>query len=297
MLPAGPAFCFDLETTSPDPTFARPVEVAAVEIDNGKPSRECYLERCNPGPRALSHPSYASAAEIHGIIAEDVAGAPPYTRVLGALAHRLQGRAVVTYNGEDYDLRIAPGLRTGPHVDVYRLLVKLREECPQPPEPLPHPLGLEGLKLSLGAMHALHQGSALDGAHSAYADAYATIVLLEFILDRWRSYLEFRLPVIVHVEAKIPPLHWAMGQPSPPPSPLRGITWEGLAHYTTEPPAGWSDWGPKFKRNKAAAWVCTFGKFKGWPIESIDAGYLRWILREDFPDSTKALIRDHLRTR
>ena len=270
MLPLGPAFCFDLETTSADPAFARPVEVAAVVIDAGQVSPDHYIERCTPGAAALAHPSYASAAEIHGITAEDLTDAPPYTNVLEALSRELQGRAVVTYNGEDYDLRIAPGLRTGPSIDVYRLLVKLREECPQPPdEPLSHPLGLEGYRLSLGTMHAFHQGSALDGAHSADADAYATIELLEFVLTRWRRYLEPRLGV----------------------APL---TWEALAAYTTKPPAGWSDWGPKFKRSKAGAWVCTFGKYKGWPLGSIPRSYRDWMLRQDFPAQVKTLIRSYV---
>ena len=272
MLPPGPAFCFDLETTSADPTFARPVEVAAVVIDAGRVSPDHYLERCTPGAAALAHPSYANAAEIHGIDAEDLAGAPPYTNVLEALSRQLQGRAVVTYNGEDYDLRVAPELRTGPSIDVLRLLVKLREECPQPPESLPHPLGLEGYRLSLGSVFALFTGHPLADAHSAAADAEATIIVLGNILARWRSYLETRL-------AAVP------------------LTWEALARYTATPPAGWSDWGPKFKRSKAGAWVCCFGKHKGWPLESIPADYLRWMLRGDFPDSTKSLIRDHLRTR
>ena len=271
MLPHGPAFCFDLETTSPDPTFARPVEVAAVEIDDGKPSSDHYHERCTPGAQALAHPSYPSAAEIHGITAEDLADALPYTHVLPALAKALTGRAVVTYNGEGYDLRIAPELRTGPSIDVFRLLVKLREECPQPPEPLLHPLGLNGLKLSLGAVYAALTGEPLEDAHSAVADVRAAIKVLDLILDHWEVYLSSRLK-----------------------TSIGGLTWEALAAYTAEPPAGWSDWGPKFKKSKAGAWVCIFGNHNGWPIRSIPTDYLRWVMRNDFPESVKALIRNEI---
>lgn len=291
MLPTGPAFVFDLETTSADPATARPVEVAAISLDEVRMSSisigeietfeitndgiEFYHERCSPGLAALKHPCFASSVAIHGITAEDVADAPPAEHVLGALAQALGPRAVVGYNVEDYDLKIAPGLRLGPVVDVFRLLVKLREECPQPPaEPLPHPLGLEGYRLSLGAVYALLQGEPLTDAHAALADCMATWAVLRSVLFLWGSYLRPRLDL-------------ADDEP---------YTWEGLAAYLDAPPVGWSDWSPKFKRkDPSSPWVCQFGKHKGWPLDALPHGYKRWMLdKGDFAKPVKALVRSYL---
>lgn len=276
MLPLGPAFVFDLETTSADPATARPVEVAAIEINDGGFDGASYFhERCSPGLAALKHPCFASSAAIHGITAEDVADAPPAEYVLGALAQALGPRAVVGYNVEDYDLKIAPGLRLGPVVDVFRLLVKLREECPQPPaEPLPHPLGLEGYRFSLGAVYALLLHEPLTDAHAALADCMATLAVLRRVLRLWRPYLGPRLGV-------------ADDEP---------YTWGGLASYLDAPPTGWSDWSPKFKRkDPSLPWVCQFGKHKGWPLDALPYSYKRWMLdKGDFAEPVKVLVRSYL---
>lgn len=37
-----------------------------------------------------------------------------------------------------------------------------------------------------------------------------------------------------------------------------------------------------------------FGKFNGTPLKDVDAGYLRWMLKGDFPPDTKAIAEDAL---
>lgn len=265
MLPLAPAFALDLETTSGVAARARPVEISAVLIDGGELSGH-YTERCNPG-RALLDPAFEGASAIHGITLADLEGAPSDSAVLEFLRGELQGRAVVTYNGEAFDLQVVPELRTGPSVDVFRLLTKLAEESPHPSDAsarLPHPEGLAGLRLSLSMIYAALCGERLEGAHGATVDAVATARVLEQVLLRWGGYLEAR---------------------------LGALSWETLAGYTATPPAGWSDWKGTLRRNARGDFECRIRPHQGVPLRRLPRDFLRWMLSRDFAESTKELLR------
>lgn len=112
---------FDLETTSKHPQHARIVEWAVVVFD--VETITSHHSRVDPGV-----PLPIEASRIHSITEADLIAAPTSAQSLPKLLNLLaQQSLVITYNGDEYDLKVLaaecqrhgltmPSLR---HLDIY----------------------------------------------------------------------------------------------------------------------------------------------------------------------------------
>jgi DNA polymerase-3 subunit epsilon len=83
----------DLETTGLDPRHDEVIAFAAVPIDDGRIRPAATVT----GFVRPAMPPPPQTIEIHGLRPQDVAGAPPADRALGALAAALRGRIPVAH--------------------------------------------------------------------------------------------------------------------------------------------------------------------------------------------------------
>lgn len=168
------AFVLDSETTGLDPAKARIVEIGAVPLKGGKLLEDAALRRLiNPGEAIPK-----TATEIHHIDDEMVASAPRFAEAWPDFAAALSGTIVVGHT-LGFDLAVLKrecalaGLPwTAPRTLDTRLLAQVAE---------PHLGGytLEHLASWLGV--------ALDGRHSALADATLTGKVFLALLPKLRE--------------------------------------------------------------------------------------------------------------
>lgn len=179
-----PLVCFDLETTGVDTQTDRIVEVGFVKLSPDG-SRERLCERVDPG---VDIPD--GAAKVHGIRTEDVRGLfgkPPLTKVADQLLEFLGDADLCGFNavGYDYPLWLAECARHNiPFVAEGRRMVDamLIFHAKEP--------GWDAFLMgprNLTAALRHYCGRELVGAHSADADAEATIDVLLAQLERYQD--------------------------------------------------------------------------------------------------------------
>ena len=152
-------FAFDYETTGVDPTKDRPIEVAVV-TDN----KTVILERCNP-----EMPIPEAATKVHGITEEHLKDKRSYMDVLMDQKNLMEEGTIWTgYNIETFDCIMFECCTQLPFnvdvIDVYRIVLRkfpLKESK------------------ALTSIYREAFGKDFDAAHSADADCYATLELLE----------------------------------------------------------------------------------------------------------------------
>lgn len=247
---------FDLETTSIDPTIARPVEVGVVPDDEG----DALCLRCHPGTFPAD---YEDAAAVHGITRESLIGCPPWEEAVEKARRALGDLPILVYNGIAYDLRITPRIAEGRTVvDVFRLAQLLQVEQPIPDVgTFGHPLGLAALSLRLEVLYGAVTGRPLALAHNAAADAEATIVVFRGLVERYHA--------------------------------LQSKSLAEIAADLESPPGKWSDWS-RTCEYKHGHWRLNIGKHKGQRLNKTPRSYLQWMLSADFAESTKDLVRTFL---
>lgn len=241
-----PLVVFDLETTGVDIGRDRIVEIGVVRLDPDG-GRDEWVQRINP-----DMPIPPGATAVHGITDADVRDMPRLADVAAHLLALFAGADVAGFNSTSFDLPfLAADLeRVGQafdrsslrHVDAMRIF-HLRE---------PRDLSA-ALRFYCGREHA--------GAHSALADARATLDILEAQVARYDD-----LP------ADVEGLHAFCGQG-------RG---DGVD------PDGRLVWSPEGEA------VFTFGKYKGRTLRQVaaeDAGYLRFIQKPDLEKPFSAEVR------
>jgi DNA polymerase III subunit epsilon len=171
-----PIVAIDTETTGTDHSTDRVVEVACVRWENGEITlRKSWL--VNPG-----RPIPKEASDVHGILDEHVADAPPFAQIVPELLEALAGAIPLAYNAE---------------FDRKQLLAELgRLSAPASPppafqknaewiDPLVWARELQKLEKSraLGEV-AARLGIELTQAHRATADAEAALhVFVKFRED------------------------------------------------------------------------------------------------------------------
>ncbi len=237
---------FDLETTGTDRVTDRIVEIAALKIP---PEGEVtiFTMRVNPGMRI---PRESTA--IHGISNEDVAGAPSFGDIVQRVEEFFEGADLAGYSLRSFDIPV------------------LSREF----ERVGRTLSLDGRKIvdaqtiffrkeprDLGAALRLFAGREHEGAHTALADAVASLEVLAGELSRY------------------PDL----------PATLAGL------HAFSAPAEGiFVDPDKRFLwRDGAAAFA--FGEYRGSPLKTVASQhpeYLQWILDRDFSAETKRIVRE-----
>lgn len=165
-----PIVFFDLETTGTSVAKDRIVEIALVRL-NTDGSREKKLRRLNPGM-----PIPPEATAIHGISDADVADAPGFRQIAKSLYEWLRGCDFGGYNAARFDLPMLAEefLRAGINVDFSgRRMVDAQQ------------IFFKMEQRTLSAAVRYYCGKELEGAHSAEADALATVEVLEAQIDHY----------------------------------------------------------------------------------------------------------------
>lgn len=201
----------DVETTGLNADRHRIIEIAVVTTDPWGRVLDQWTTRVNPqGPVGATH--------IHGITAEDVAGAPVFADVVDALNGRLRGAAMAAHHARfDVAFLRAEYARAGwslPHVPALCTLAASEVHLPS----------LERRRLA-DCCTAI--GHPLEGAHSALGDALGTAALLAAYMDPRRGVT----PLQEHVD--LPRAALMVAWPSHPSSVLRS------PHVSSTPSAGY----------------------------------------------------------
>lgn len=240
-----PLVCLDVESTGTSPSADRIIELGLVRLDTaGTRTRQRWL--LHPGC-----PIPPAATAVHHITDADVAHAPGFVDVAAEIARHLHGVDLCGFNLRAFDLPIlraefaragvawpCEGARVVDAMAIYHA----RE------------------RRDLGGAVRLYLGRELEGAHSAVADADAT---LDVLLAQLAAY---------------PDLPRDLGELD-------------LASGGRQP-----DWATECGRIRWDAngdAVFAFGKARGARLTA-DFGFAGWVLRNDFPADVKALCREAL---
>lgn len=244
MLPlTRPLVCFDIESTGTSPTTDRVIELGLVRLAPGG-ARTTTRLLLNPGC-----PIPPASTAVHGITDADVASCPGFVDVVVDLAIELTDVDLCGFNLRGFDL---PMLRTEferagvawpcAHARVVDAMVLYHERE----------------KRDLGNAVRLYLGRELEGAHSAVADAEATLDVLLAQVERYPD-----LP------RDLAALDTASGGRQP----------------------GWATDCGKIRWGQTGDAVFAFGKNDGKRLIDTDPGFLRWVLGKDFGADVHALCR------
>lgn len=246
-----PLVCFDLETTGTDVLQDRIVQIALIRIEPGG-SRRTFSTLVNP-----ERPIPPAATAVHGIEDADVLTAPAFRQVLPEVLDILTGADLAGFNFIRFDL---PLLET----EVERAGGRLE---------------LEGRRL-FDAMTIFHRqeprnleaavrfycGRELDDAHSALADAEASLAVLDAQLARYAD-----LPRDA----------------------------EGLHAFCNRDNDRFVDRTRKLRWDDQGEAILTFGKNQGKSLRAlagdpVGRGYLDWMLGKDFSPEVQTILRKAL---
>jgi DNA polymerase-3 subunit epsilon len=158
-----PIACVDLETTGVSVTQDRIVEISIIKIHpNGK--REVKTRRINPGM-----PIPIEASKIHGIYDADVANEPSFKELANSIKQFLENCDLCGFNSNKFDFPILTEefFRVGLDVNFRdRHLVDVQQ------------IFFKKEPRNLSAAYKFYCGKELVDAHSAEADALATMDIL-----------------------------------------------------------------------------------------------------------------------
>ncbi len=192
------------------------------------------------------------AVRIHGISDADVKDAPSFAEMAETLAEHFAGADLAGYNVLGYDIQM------------------LTEEFAR----ANRPFSLEGRRVldaqriffrkeprDLSAALRYYCGETHENSHDALGDVLATIRVLA---GQFRKYDD--LPADM----------------------------AGLHEYCDPRDPSWADRAGRLKWAKGEI-VFNFGKFQGQSLRDAvarDPNFITWLLRSDFPDDTKQIVRD-----
>lgn len=174
-----PIACVDLETTGVSITQDRIIEISIVKLyPDGK--EEIRTRRINP---QMPIPKEASA--IHGIFDEDVANEPTFKELANGIKQFLDNCDLCGFNSNKFDFPILTEefLRAGMDVNFRdRHLVDVQQ------------IFFKKEPRNLAAALKFYCNKEIQNAHSAEADALATVEILKAQLDymmTWKMTLNF----------------------------------------------------------------------------------------------------------
>ena len=237
-----PIACIDLETTGTSITQDRIVEISIIKLyPDGR--REAKTRRVNPG---VSIPAEATA--IHGISNEDVANEPSFKSLANGINQFLADCDLCGYNSNKFDIPLLTEefLRCGMPIDFRdRHLVDVQA------------IYFKKEPRNLSAALKYYCQRDMENAHSAEADAMATIDILLVQLDRY----EDLTPTV-----------------------------SALDEYTKG--EDFMDYSRRIKRVNNVP-VFNFGKYKDKSVLEVlrhEPQYYDWIMKGDFALDTKNVL-------
>lgn len=165
-----PIACVDLETTGVSITQDRIVEISIIKVfPDGQ--REIRTRKVNP-----TIPIPADSTAVHGISDEDVANEPTFKELANGIKQFLDNCDLCGFNSNKFDFPILTEefLRAGIDVNFKdRNLVDVQQ------------IFFKKEPRNLSAAYKFYCGKELIDAHSAQADAEATIEILFSQIDRY----------------------------------------------------------------------------------------------------------------
>lgn len=252
-----PLVCFDLETTGTDVQRDRIVQIALIRLEPGD-RRRVFESLVNPGIKIPP-----SATAVHGIDDAQVRDAPGFAAILPEIELLLAGADIAGFNVARFDLPLleAEIVRHGGRVDLTgsRVIDAMTIFHRQEPR-------------HLEAALRFYCGRELEGAHSALADAEATLAVLDAQLARY---------------------------PELPRDP------GGLHVFCNQGNERYLDRTRKLAWNEAGEAALNFGKNRGRTLRELvdldrESGnsYLRWMVRDgDFSPEVKQIVLEALNGR
>ncbi|RMG48904.1 MAG: 3'-5' exonuclease [Acidobacteria bacterium] len=244
-----PLTAFDLEATGTDIANDRIVEIGIVRLEPAG-ARRSFRTLVDPGI-----PIPPAATAVHGIRDEDVRGAPKLAEIADTIHELFDGADIAGFNSLRFDLPL------------------LRVEM----ERIGRPLDLQGRRhvdamrifhmkepRDLAAAYRFYCGKELEGAHSALADAEATLEVLQAQVERY------------------PDLPDDIG---------------GLDRLCNPGGDRFVEASGRIAWNEEGEAVLAFGKHRGTTLRQLvreRPDYLRWMLDKDFSPGVKRILRDAL---
>ena len=240
-----PLCFFDLETTGTDVSKDRIIEIAIIKV-NIDGSRESLEIRLNPGI-----PIPPESTLIHGITDEMVANEPKFKDKARNIYNFLKGCDLAGFNSDRFDIPLLVeellradldfDFKNTKTIDVQNIFHKMESR-------------------TLSAALKFYCDKELTDAHTAIADANATLDVLLAQLDRY-SELEPNVDFLNHFSTR-----------------KKTADFAGFLIY-----------------NKDDEICFGFGKHKGKKVNEIlkeEPGYFGWILNADFPRYTNKILTE-----
>ena len=258
-----PIVFFDLETTGVLVGSDRIVEICLHKVmpDQSSETLTLRVRPVNDAGQTMHIPADATA--VHGISDADVADKPSFREQAPRLMDFIGNADLAGYNSNKFDIPmlVEEFTRAGIEFDVsQRHLVDVQN--------IFHKMEQRTLK----AAYRFYCGKNLDNAHSADADTLATYEVLMAQLDRYADteYTEadgtVTKPVVNDIVA--------------------------LSRFSTN--GNWADLTGHIGYDKQHREVFNFGKYKGRTLREIfkiEPSYYDWMMKSDFPHSTKQVVR------
>lgn len=251
-----PIVFIDLETTGINITTDRIVEISMLKVmPDGK--QEIRTQRINP-----TIPIPAESTAIHGISNEDVKDKPTFAEMAQSFVQFIGNADLGGYNAIKFDfpLLVEEFLRVDVDFDLKgRRLVDVQN--------IFHKMEAR----TLSAAYRFYCNESLENAHSAEADTVATYEILKAQLDRYvgAEYIDKNGKKACPIENNIKTL-------------------SEFSYYNQS-----ADLAGQIIFNKNNAETFNFGKHKGKTVEEVfrtEPAYYDWMMKADFPLSTKKLI-------
>ena len=259
-----PIIFFDLETTGVQVGHDHVIEICLHRVmpDGTTDTRVERIRPVDQEGHTVHIPEQTTA--VHGITDADVADKPTFKELAPSLIDYIGNADLAGYNSNKFDvpLLVEEFLRAGYDFDLSkRRLVDVQNIFHQMEQ------------RTLVAAYKFYCGKDLEHAHSAAADTIATYEVLQAQLDRYKGvdykdrFGHISQPVVNDIAA--------------------------LSNFTSN--SQWADLVGHIGYDAHHREVFNFGKHKGESVERVfeqEPSYYDWMMKSDFPLSTKKVITD-----
>lgn len=258
-----PIVFFDLETTGLQVGTDHIVEICLHKVN---PDQQCetLTLRIRPvGADGQTMHIPADATAVHGISDADVADKPTFREVAQQLLAFIGDADLAGYNSNKFDIPMLVE-------EFYHVGIEFDVSCR-------HLVDVQNIfhkmeQRTLKAAYRFYCGKDLDNAHSADADTLATCEVLMAQLDRYAD-AEYTAP------------DGAVSKPV-----VNDVA--ALSRFTAN--GNWADLSGHIGYDAQRREVFNFGKYKGRTLRdifTIEPSYYDWMIKADFPHSTKQVVQ------